>query len=185
MKRLTDDEKIQLSDLYWCDNLTLPEIADRFGVSYPAIRQWFIKLGIPRRDNSEAQLLSNGTQELTPGLLRDLYIGQHLSQHQIAHKLGRSQTGIGHLLRRYNIPIRGKANPGPSNGRYKHGEYVNERIYRDMIDKDRCAICGATEQLCIHHKNLDHSDNRLENLEIMCHSCHSSLHKTLYWQSAS
>ncbi len=43
----------------------------------------------------------------------------------------------------------------------------------------KCEHCGLTEwlnqpiNLQIHHLNGDHSDNRLENLQLLCPNCHS------------
>ena len=70
---------------------------------------------------------------------------------------------------------------GHRNGRYTDGK--SSRPYRHVVDKDFCRRCNATERLCIHHKNMDHYDNRLENLEVLCVSCHMSIHKTAYWKA--
>jgi len=59
---------------------------------------------------------------------------------------------------------------------------LHHRSYRDMIDKEECAKCGSKEQLLIHHINEDHSDNTLENLQVLCSPCHTTLHKTKYWE---
>ena len=49
------------------------------------------------------------------------------------------------------------------------------RLSRDYLEKI-CKICGNTKNLLIHHKNRKHKDNRLENLEIVCRSCHEKIH---------
>jgi very-short-patch-repair endonuclease len=118
MTRLTDEQKAKLGSLYWQENKTLPEIAKMFGVSYPAIRMWFIKLDIPRRSRSIAQLVSNGTDKITCEMLRRLYIEEQKSQSEISLLLNRSRAGIGLLLRRCNISARSKSNPGPRNGMF-------------------------------------------------------------------
>ena len=115
--------------------------------------------------------------------LEDLYVRQGLKQSEIADILGVKQTTVSRYLRKFGIATRGKARNGSENGRYKDGSYAGERIYRQMIVKDKCAFCGSLENLVIHHKNLDHRDNRLDNLQILCNACHSSLHKTIYWQN--
>lgn len=40
----------------------------------------------------------------------------------------------------------------------------------------RCEQCGGTENLSINHKNRDWSDDRPENLETLCISCHMKKH---------
>jgi hypothetical protein len=54
--------------------------------------------------------------------------------------------------------------------------------YRDMIEKEECKKCGSKEQLLILHINEDHYDNRIENLEVLCSPCHTSMHKKKYWE---
>ena len=50
---------------------------------------------------------------------------------------------------------------------------------RDGIKKDCCEICGCSTwqgvklPLELHHKNCNHNDNTLENLQILCPNCHS------------
>jgi hypothetical protein len=39
-----------------------------------------------------------------------------------------------------------------------------------------CNVCGASEELLVHHINGDRSDGRLENLVLLCRSCHDTLH---------
>jgi len=40
-----------------------------------------------------------------------------------------------------------------------------------------CNICGASEDLAVHHINADRRDNRLENLVPLCSSCHRDVHR--------
>ena len=41
-----------------------------------------------------------------------------------------------------------------------------------------CEICRKKGKLLIHHKNKNRKDNRIENLQRVCYSCHNSiLHK--------
>ena len=56
---------------------------------------------------------------------------------------------------------------------------LKEKLIRDGIKKDCCEICGCFEWLGIklplelHHKNGNHYDNDLDNLQILCPNCHS------------
>lgn len=87
----------------------------------------------------------------------------------------------------------GKAwNKNPSNPVYK-GKYLaklcehsslnssnaKNLVYKLGLKENKCEICGITEWLgkpivCeLHHINGDSTDNRIENLQILCPNCHS------------
>ena len=42
-----------------------------------------------------------------------------------------------------------------------------------------CELCGATENVHTHHKDLNHDNNELSNLQWLCGSCHAKLHAEL------
>ena len=53
------------------------------------------------------------------------------------------------------------------------------KLIKDGLKEHRCERCGNTEWLGkpipieLHHKNGDHYDNSLDNLEILCPNCHA------------
>lgn len=51
---------------------------------------------------------------------------------------------------------------------------VIARLRAEIIRRDgeRCAVCGATERLEVHHHNGDPSNNRLSNAELRCRRHH-------------
>jgi len=109
-----------------------------------------------------------------------LYLEQKWPMSKIGSYFGYSQTGMSKVMRRLGIQPRGKGRAGKENGRYKDGS--QSRQYRQMIEKDKCFACGSIKGLGIHHKNGDHFDNHLENLQVLCDSCHNSYHKKLWWK---
>ena len=59
----------------------------------------------------------------------------------------------------------------------------SKRDYRKVVVREKCNVCGSKINLGIHHKDLDHYNNAPDNLQVLCVSCHSSLHKQAYWDS--
>ena len=109
-----------------------------------------------------------------------LYNSQGWSQSKVAEYFGVSQAMLHKVLRQLGIAARSKGNLGAKNGRYKNG--LQSRMYRQLVEKDKCDICSATERLAIHHKNGDHFDDRLSNLQVLCWSCHNKETKKTYWE---
>ena len=68
--------------------------------------------------------------------------------------------------------------------KYNH-EFNQEKNapYHKIMDeagiKRQCENCGTTESLCTHHKDLNHNNNELSNLQWLCLSCHAKLHQNL------
>lgn len=52
-------------------------------------------------------------------------------------------------------------------------------VYKLGLKENKCEICGISEWqgkslVCkLHHINGDSTDNRIENLQILCSNCHS------------
>ena len=53
------------------------------------------------------------------------------------------------------------------------------KLIENGIKERKCEMCGTTEwfgkpiKLHLHHKDGDHLNNELENLELLCPNCHS------------
>ncbi len=57
--------------------------------------------------------------------------------------------------------------------------HLKSRLLNAGLKENRCELCGITEwqgkplSMQLHHLNGDGSDNRLENLQLLCGNCHS------------
>ena len=110
-----------------------------------------------------------------------LYETEMWSQEKVAAHFGVTLGCIQKAMKRLGIQPRSRANHGPRNGRFRDGKAST--IYRAMIAKAACLQCAATTNLCVHHKDGVHTNNTPDNLEVLCMSCHSRMHKSDWWRS--
>lgn len=55
---------------------------------------------------------------------------------------------------------------------------LTEEEKDNIFDKfnNECSVCGRTEGLHIHHKDENPSNNRINNLTVLCGVCHKKIH---------
>lgn len=62
---------------------------------------------------------------------------------------------------------------------YVKSHILKQKLVRDGIREDKCEICGLSEwqnkklPLELHHKDGNHFNNDLNNVQILCPNCHS------------
>ena len=65
---------------------------------------------------------------------------------------------------------------------HKRNQKQNAPYHEILLKAGRervCESCGAAENVHTHHKDLNHDNNELSNLQWLCGSCHSKLHAEL------
>ena len=66
-----------------------------------------------------------------------------------------------------------------SNGSTISSYQLKNKLFRDNIKQYKCENCGLSEwcgkpiPLELHHKDGNHYNNNLENLQILCANCHA------------
>ncbi|WP_056683909.1 HNH endonuclease [Cytobacillus solani] len=64
--------------------------------------------------------------------------------------------------------------------RFNNYKGIDVKHYRKKALRyygDSCNRCGINENLQVHHKDRNRSNNELDNLEVLCYDCHSEEHK--------
>jgi len=162
-----------LMQMYHTQHMTQEAIADSLGVDRYTVREWMKLYGIKARVTNQVDIA-----EMT---LRDLYEIQGKTQKEIARILQVSVRSIRRRIQDFHIVPRPRS--GKDNGNYKHGKNAGIHAYRHAKPIEACERCRGTQNLCVHHTDFDHYNNHPDNLQILCVSCHSSVHKQAYWDA--
>lgn len=116
------------------------------------------------------------------------------SNREVARKLGYNcdsggvMSTIKKMYQEYNIDTSHFKGQGWNKNNYNYDAFTtnsykkNGKTLRDLLIHlrgQKCENCGLTEwleqpiNLEVHHINGDRTDNRLENLQLLCPNCHS------------
>lgn len=120
------------------------------------------------------------------------WIRQNKTKAFISKQLNCKQETLNSYLKKMNIEYKG--NQG-SKGQKCAPNYINaieyaqknnvssyilkQKLIRDGIKEYKCELCGKTEwmgspiPLELHHKDGNHYNNDLNNIQILCPNCHS------------
>ncbi len=86
----------------------------------------------------------------------------------------------------YSKSMKGKKKPilsekykGKGNPHYKNGIRTGKRMILEV--NKTCQTCGSKNRLEIHHKDKNRNNNDVNNLQLLCRSCHSKQHRGKEW----
>ncbi len=94
-----------------------------------------------------------------------LDISHFKGKHSVVRKKGISRINLSDVLE--------------GNVVYGNSNALKERLIKTEVKERKCECCGNTMWLGLpiplelHHKNGDHYDNHLQNLELLCPNCHA------------
>lgn len=69
---------------------------------------------------------------------------------------------------------RGPLAPSYIDGRSNFPGEIYTKLMKVNGIEERCVICGETQRLHVHHKDGNHENNSIENLEYLCVKCHNT-----------
>jgi 5-methylcytosine-specific restriction endonuclease McrA len=98
------------------------------------------------------------------------------------HLLGRKRPEVGKKIAEWWTEDRRDQKRQEMMGRNPQSRYHGlsaksaARLVQRIGRCERCQHDGSGSRLSVHHKNRDKHDQRLENLEILCHRCHMREH---------
>lgn len=70
---------------------------------------------------------------------------------------------------------RGASAPSFIDGRNSFSGEQYRKVLLASGAEYKCAVCGATERLNVHHRDGDHKNNDVRNLVLLCYSCHNNV----------
>lgn len=123
------------------------------------------------------------------------WIDEELTLYEIKTRLGCKYETLRSYLKQMGINYAGQQNrkgqqKGPNkykdssyytkkNGPFIHSTKLREKLIFEGKKQNKCEICGISTwyerrvPLELHHKDGDHFNNELENLQILCPNCHA------------
>ena len=100
-------------------------------------------------------------------------LNSYLEKMEIVYAGNQSGKGLNKACPRYKTAIE------YANGTYVKSCILKEKLVKEGFKEDKCEMCGVSTWqgvklvLELHHKNGNHYDNNLGNLQILCPNCHS------------
>jgi hypothetical protein len=153
--------------------LTQSQIATELGIARPTVCFHARSLGVPRRAE-----LANRFDWAT---IRKFYDDGH-SVRERQQKFGFSRAAWANAVTRGDVTPRPRLEPTENllaPGRRRCRTHIKVRLVRAGLKTSACEECGIQcwrgrpLSFELHHVNGDGSDNRLENLRLLCPNCHS------------
>lgn len=178
-RRYTDEQEMRMVSMY-TDGLSTTRIGEVFRCTSARVSKIFARRGVTMRDGKRFDFVTR------KAIAARYSAGE--STISIAASLGVKHPTIANALKYEGVPLRdradlargrtGKAHPNYTNG-LRCGDSYYKRHAPEILP-DNCERCGTSDNLLVHHRNGVHTDNRPENWERLCQTCHAKHHE--YWK---
>lgn len=66
---------------------------------------------------------------------------------------------------------------GEGNQKYSSAHESARKINDLLLNKKTCELCGKSGKMDVHHKDENYKNNEVENLQVLCRSCHMKIHR--------
>jgi hypothetical protein len=177
--KIPDNIKNEIIRLYNEEYKSVPEISNIIGIRKNILYNKLKKWGIPRRTIKECKSLGQCDFNNKGHPLTEFKKGFTPWNKGI-------KTGIVPSTAFGQPNASRKQGIGINNTNYIHGKRVNGAKYpyspefmeirKLVIERDKyCKMCGDEANL-VHHIDLNKNNNDINNLILLCNSCHSSIH---------
>lgn len=109
--------------------------------------------------------------------------------------MAQAQASVSHLIGKQKFKEKaielGVWKPGRGQGKvsltdildgkfqHYHSSHLRKRLISEGVKEQKCECCGQSTwmgqniPLTLHHVDGNHSNNKLENLQILCYNCHA------------
>ncbi len=170
---LQPSEKRELIDRLFREGYTQAMIAAELGMSKATVSYHARRFGVPVRDAFARRYDWEEVQRAHDAGMRAMECCRHFGftratwSKAVATGRVRSRS---HLIPLEELLVK---------GRKTNRTHLKQRLLREGLKENRCEICGITRwmgkpvSMQLHHGNGDGSDNRLENIQFLCGTCHS------------
>jgi len=115
-------------------------------------------------------------ETITKDKLFEEYVVNGKSTREIANGFGVSGATIKRYIHWYGIPMRPNVHSPDYKRKEDHYTFYQKMAYEVHGFERVCEMCGATEQIHVHHKDRNRANNAKDNIMILCVSCHAYLH---------
>lgn len=172
MPRIPSDQRSRIRKLHG-EGLSYREIGNRLGVSKSTVAYHVRRLGVPAQDRCARRYDWSEVQRA---------VDEGASVSELVKRFGFARASYAQAVKRGAIVPRRWVTPMADllvAGQKRNGNHVKGRLVREGLKEACCEICGIDEwqgkplSMELHHINGDATDNRLENLQLLCANCHS------------